>query len=61
MQLPTPSESHDLSKLKPDEEVKFEEINFVTISDYGFEDSSTKTAKVYITKNMDGIKANCDQ
>ncbi len=39
-----------------EEEVKFTEFNFTSITEYGWEDTSKDTAKVYLLKGLDGIK-----
>jgi hypothetical protein len=36
--------------------VKFVEYNFTSITEYGWEDTSATTVKVYLTNGLDGIK-----
>jgi hypothetical protein len=40
-----------------EEEVKFTEFNFTSITEYGWEDTSKDTAKVYLLKGLEGIKS----
>lgn len=44
-----------LSSQQPDE-MKFIELEFTSITEYGWEDTSDTTAKIYLLKNLDGIK-----
>lgn len=41
---------------KTKNEIKFEELNYTAITDYGWEDQDDKTIKVHILKGLDGIK-----
>ena len=36
--------------------MEFPEYDFISITEYGWEDISIKSAKIYLTKNMEGIK-----
>lgn len=38
------------------EEVKFVEFEFTSITEYGWEDTSETTAKIYLLKGLEGIK-----
>ena len=41
---------------EPEEEVKFAEYQFTSITDYGWENKDGSTIKIYLLKGLDGIK-----